>query len=352
LVAWLLCLFFYLKERRSVQLFLLLILGTGILLTFSRAVWVLWGIATVTSLVCLPELRNRRNLLKVGFTHILSCLTAALIKQDLLFFWHRVTSIQPDTAELQIRTVYWRDSLPIIRDYWWGGTGGGGWSLLQYGYQSKQYYVKYVHNHFLQMALDIGVVGLALFIILIVWFYFRAWKQGSNSLASKEQVYWFKSVVIVVSVILLHAGFDFDLSFPLVFGILLCLMSIVTDGDAVQVFKPSQIPFVLVGVVLIPLSLFSIFISFGYQQKEHGIRSAAEGRWDDAHQYFSRAKGLLPWSHSVSYESAKSYVLQGNLSRNLQDYHAAQMELEAAVKRAPLEKMYQDLMKDLEKVNH
>lgn len=351
LVALMVCLFFYLKERRFAQALVLVILGTGLLLTLSRAVWVLWGIALIASFISFPEMRNRRNMMIIGFAHLGSFLVAAFIKQDLLFFWHRVKSIQPDTAELQIRTVYWSDSLLIIRDYWWGGTGGGGWRLLQHEYQSKAYFVKYVHNHYLQIAMDIGIIGLGFFLFFMIWFYIKAWKQRTNVQLSIDQKYWSKSIIILVSVILLHAGFDFDLSFPLIFGILLFLISSVMDGEFTKVHKLSGLSLVLIGGVLISISGFALIISIGYQQKELGIRSAAESHWDEAHQHFSDAKRLLPWSHTTLYEYAKSYVLQGNHSRDLQDYYAAQVELEAALKRAPLEKIYQELKKDLEKVN-
>ncbi|WJH37106.1 O-antigen ligase family protein [Paenibacillus sp. CC-CFT747] len=51
----------------------------------------------------------------------------------------------------------------MIRDYWLRGAGGGGWSVQYYQYASKDYYVKYVHNQYLQVALDIGVFGLIVF---------------------------------------------------------------------------------------------------------------------------------------------------------------------------------------------
>lgn len=50
----------------------------------------------------------------------------------------------------------------MIRDFGWGGMGGGGWSLLQHEYQSQEYFVRFIHNHYLQVLLDVGVIGFVL----------------------------------------------------------------------------------------------------------------------------------------------------------------------------------------------
>ncbi|UUZ86673.1 O-antigen ligase family protein [Paenibacillus sp. P26] len=60
--------------------------------------------------------------------------------------------------------------------YRWG-RGGGGWSMLLPHYRSQDYYVKYVHNHYLQILLDTGLPGFILFSAILGIFATAVWKS-------------------------------------------------------------------------------------------------------------------------------------------------------------------------------
>ncbi|NTV28932.1 MAG: hypothetical protein HGA80_02505 [Candidatus Omnitrophica bacterium] len=70
------------------------------------------------------------------------------------------------------RLIYWRDAIKIVRDHPWTGTG-----LNTYANTIKKYNVDrglYPHNGYLQMAAELGIFGLAIFL----WFLFAHMVYG------------------------------------------------------------------------------------------------------------------------------------------------------------------------------
>ncbi len=314
------CLLSYLQERRITHAVLLTVNAVGLLLTFSRSVW-----ATI------------------GLAHLCSLVIALAIRGDRLFFWQRVSSIQSKTSEFQIRLVYWRDSLGMIRDHWWGGGGGGGWSVLLPLYRSQDYYVKYVHNHFVQVTLDIGIFGLLVFAVWLAFFYWSAIVRLVR--ANNENSLWTKGALLLVTVMVLHAGFDFDLTYPYLFGMLIGLTvpmfrktyPIRVSGRAVGLAAPA-----VAGIVCL---WGWLAVGYGYNQKaDYYVRS---GQLAEAQETFAQAEQMLPWSSWVLYGEAKGYVLEGNASGDVSNYRLAEEKLRLAHKMVPHQTGYTDLLNQL-----
>ncbi|KIL39974.1 hypothetical protein SD70_16435 [Gordoniibacillus kamchatkensis] len=349
LVALLICLFLYMKESRVRDLLLLAANGAGLLLTFSRSVWVLWLVSVLAVLLLFPELRKRKPLVFVGLGHLSSWLLASAVKRDPLFFVQRVKSIQPEASELQIRLIYWRDSLNIVRHSWWRGTGGGGWGMLQHLYQSQAYYVKYVHNQYLQILLDTGIPGLLVWLALIAVFYETAGKAAFRADGQGERKYWAKASLLLVSVMLLHAGFDFDLSFPLLLFLLVGMMLMPESVHRPAIsLRPPGVRIGL-GVLSLCVAVIGFWFAGGYLEKVEGVNLVLAGKLQEAGIHLQSAENTLPWSHSAKYESAKRYVLLGNTTKDRTYYEAARAELKAALKLAPQDELYASLLNDLNK---
>lgn len=337
------CLLSYLQERRITHAVLLSANAVGLLLTFSRSVWVLWLVMICAAVIWFPELRKRPVWATIGLAHLCSFVIALAIRGDGLFFWHRVSSIQSKTSEFQIRLVYWRDSLGMIRDYWWGGGGGGSWSVLLPLYRSQDYYVKYVHNHFVQVTLDIGIFGLLLFGVWLAIFYWSAIVRLVR--ANNENSLWTKGALLLVTVMVLHAGFDFDLTYPYLFGMLIGLTvpmcrktyPIRVSGRAVGLATPA-----VAGIVCL---WGWLAVGYGCNQKaDYYVRS---GQLAEAQETFAQAEFMLPWSSWVLYGEAKGYVLEGNASGDVSDYRLAKEKLRQAHKMVPHQTGYTDLLNQL-----
>jgi O-antigen ligase len=347
LVNILVCMMSFIQERRIVYVVLLTVNAVGLLLTFSRSVWVLWLVIVCVAVIWFAELRKRSVWIAIGLAHLCSLVIALLIKGDGFFFLQRVSSIQSNTSEFQIRLVYWKDSVGMIRDYWWGGTGGGGWSVLLHLYQSQDYFVRFVHNHLVQVALDIGVFS---FLAFAVWLGIYYWTAINRLRASKDETsLWTKGVMLLVTVMILHAAFDFDLTFPFLFGVLVCLT--VPMGGKMY---PLRIPVRVLGFVLPAMALVVClwgWLAVGYGEYLAANSYVKAGQYAEAQKTFAKAERLLPWSSLVLYGSAKGYVHQGNATEDAHYYQLAEEKLQRAHEMVPDQTLYVDLLNQLSAVS-
>ena len=74
----------------------------------------------------------------------------------------RFLSISLTESTFLGRLLYWKDGLRLFLHHPLG-TGYLGWHFLQYPNQTGVYAVQYIHNDYLQILLDVGVVGFGLF---------------------------------------------------------------------------------------------------------------------------------------------------------------------------------------------
>lgn len=350
LVAIIISVLQYARDGKRRELIVTAICFGGLLLTQSRSVWVLWILVVALLIVLFREIRTNQRLAFITAAHTFGLIIACSYKQDLLFFKNRVQSILPETSEFKIRLTYWQDSIGMLKDYGWKGTGGGGWSLLQQDYQSKAYYVKFIHNHYLQTILDAGLLGLTGFMGIIaafLWGVIRLWKNGEE-----EDRFWTKGMLVAVGALLLHAGFDFDLTFPLVTGLLLFLCArFAKEVPPALTIRRSSLKYIF---VIVAFGLFAAmgWLAIGYQQKELAVQLRDRGQPAASLSEFGKATGLLPWSHTIRYEFGKAYVLIGNETQDRQAYRDALTEVKKAVQLAPRESLYKELLNDLKNMGN
>lgn len=129
----------------------------------------------------------------------------------------RARAIGGYEPSFQFRLVFDRDALRIFRDYPLLGAGGGGWNALYHRYQDGLYFTTEVHNHYLQVAVEAGAVGLAAF--GLAWFAFgrHLWRlrrrlAGADEAQERWALLWAAGVAALALGV--HSFFDFNLSLP------------------------------------------------------------------------------------------------------------------------------------------
>lgn len=345
LINILICIQSYLKENRLLHLVLLTINAVGLLLTFSRSVWVLWLVMVGIAVIGITQLRRFPTLIPITAAHVCSLGIALWLKKDMFFFWQRVSSIQSNTSEFQIRLVYWKDSLKMIRDYWWGGTGGGGWNVLVPLYHSQDYYVKFVHNHYIQVALDIGVFGLTAFVMWLGIPVIAGLVRLIRSRKRQEDLSWSFMILLTITSLLLHAGFDFDLTFPFLAGVLVCLTA--SLGGQFIKLSLSKIGLAIAMPIALVIAGLWGWLAAGYGYSLEGNHLSKAGHYEEAQASYSRSAEMMPWSSLVLYNSAKGYVLQGNATGDAKYYQLAKEQLQQAHERVPEQMLYTDLLNEI-----
>jgi O-antigen ligase/Tfp pilus assembly protein PilF len=140
------------------------------------ATWLLAlvGLALVVLLHFLSgKVRVNARVLAVGFGVVVLVVVLAVgvvvVKGDWERFLpevlaERLSGFSLGERNVQERFVFYGDALKIIRDYPVLGLGGQGWKSRYFQYQSYGYATTEVHNHFLQVWVETGILGFLLFV--------------------------------------------------------------------------------------------------------------------------------------------------------------------------------------------
>lgn len=133
---------------------------------------------------------------------------------------NRIKNISLETGTFQERLVYYEDAIKTIM----ARPFGNGINMFQYKlYQdaSAFYDVKYIHNSFLQVIYDNGIINFVIFMTIIVIGLISVIKSKAN----------YKNYLILAYIsIMIHSLLDFDLSFA-IFLILIAILIILGDRD-------------------------------------------------------------------------------------------------------------------------
>ena len=192
-----------LKKQRVVQA---LILCIGILLSGSRTVFLLLAVVCITLAVRRKELRLPITALlavMVGGAVVYAAITGNV--QNVGRFL--TTSIHSST--FLGRFLYVKDGIRLLSHQPFG-LGYLGYYFMEPKIQTGVYSVRYIHNDFLQMALDIGILPCILFLWIIGRNVFGKGKDFKNRL--------------ILAVLSLHCLVDFDLEFTSMWFLLILLL--------------------------------------------------------------------------------------------------------------------------------
>ena len=186
-----------------------LLIAAGLLMTSSRGAWV--GLAGMLGLALMAWLQRRRfaTSKRQAFFWGLSAiaglgLAAALAATGWL---ERLLGQLPDpTGSMTGRTHLWLQGLPLIRDYLFTGSGLMGFRILFgiYGLLIHSPYQDHLHNTYLEVWLEqglLGFIGFALGALVIAGW---AWKV----LARRQISIWGWAGLAALAVAGLHGIFD------------------------------------------------------------------------------------------------------------------------------------------------
>ncbi|HHY06220.1 MAG TPA: hypothetical protein GX532_04500 [Clostridia bacterium] len=120
----------------------------------------------------------------------------------------RLTSITLERGGAGSRLYFYEDAVKLFQEHWLLGTGAGGWGALYKTRQGHLYDSTEVHSSVLQIMVESGIIGVALFLGIFgfllgqqIW---RSRKQKSTALA--------RVVLLAVFVLFFHSLIDFDLT--------------------------------------------------------------------------------------------------------------------------------------------
>jgi O-antigen ligase len=68
------------------------------------------------------------------------------------------------------RLNFWKETLPLIKEFPWFGTGAGGFEspFLKYQASANGYRVEFAHNDYLQYFAELGIIGFTLLAAIVI----------------------------------------------------------------------------------------------------------------------------------------------------------------------------------------
>lgn len=263
------------KERKDwLDAVYALIIAYGIYKSGSRTVYVLTALFVLVFLIAKIRINDDGKRRSYIICLVLAAAAIAVVVAVGLIGsgTGRLFSISVNASTFKGRLLYAKDALRIILKHPFG-LGYYGYFFVQGEYQTGLYNVVNVHNEFLQMAIDIGIIPALLFFGMIIY-----------NIVRKGAVIRDRMILLAL---LLHSLFDYDFQF---ISILLVLLLFV-KGDSGRKEKAGALTFVSIAAVNVILIVMSVVLGLS-------VRCYNKGEFD---------KSVDIWSHNTM---AKLYRLQ------------------------------------------
>jgi hypothetical protein len=215
------------------------------------------------------------------------------------------------------RVVYFKEALSIAGQRPVFGSGAGTFETKLMQVQDSFYETKYVHNHYLQVLLETGVVGLIAYLAMLCYAAFlllRSRRRVDEN--ADDAIPLFASLLLIV----LHTAIDFELSFEwflVVFYILLAIAAAMMEQQpaerggvrALSRFRP-----ILAKSLILILPCFMLLLIIGTALASYGVNHVEDDAGDISLEKLTGAvkRGIIldPF-HAADYKSAYVTILTG-----------------------------------------
>jgi hypothetical protein len=188
--------------------------------------------------------------------------------------------------------------------------------------------------------------------------YFFFYCRGINLIKAvkpdegKNNVIWTKGVLLTVTMLLLHGGFDFDFSFLILFALFMIFVEYIMKDSlkfgTVQI-QPNKSVRTVVIITTVMIITSTGWLVAGKSLQTIGQFKVLQADLVGAQSNYSLAIKMMPWAASPHYEMAKIYILLGNKTNDRNFYTLGQLKVEKAVHLVPKEELYRSLYLDLVK---
>ncbi|HAP31613.1 MAG TPA: hypothetical protein DCQ14_00950 [Firmicutes bacterium] len=237
-------------------------------------------------------------------------------------------------------------ALRIFRDHPVAGIGGRGWASLYHQYQPLLFYTTEVHNHYLQVLVEAGIIGFLAF--AAIWGFFLATlyrlfpRPGDDPEEDEEaERRWILVWTAGVSALGmgLHSAIDFDLSLPAMAIFLWSLLAVVRgpmQADPSAVLVPSDLraaaagstpaatpaatpviwfPYWGASLSMVFVALLLIFPAYRFSQAgmwgAKGAQQIEAGDLFMANEHYMQAVRLDPFQATYRADLAQLYSVAG-----------------------------------------
>jgi len=329
-----------------------------LLLTGARSSWLVFLLSLLIFIpLFIPYLKGTALKLKAVRALIIS-LVVLVISLGLLFTYDQtfrnsaLTSrtkslLSPyKVASVQARFKYWQTSSEIIKENFPFGTGIQTFYQIYPKYKHSSFKScthHFVHNDYLQLLSEAGILGLGAFIYLIFFYLYLLFNIISRK---RRKVPVFIGIAMGSVCFFLHSFLEFNIYIPALMVVLYLYFAFVSKESSLTV-KNCTIPasskkFLYPSLAV--LFLLSIWIgSLPYQGQIYnnkGLKYYKNGDFLTALESFKRASRLSPLNSYVWANLGKTYF-------RLKDMERAKSTFYKAIKSNPYEAINYEMLADI-----
>ena len=243
---------------------------------------------------------------------------AGLVIVSVFLLWDQIIGLIPDNiierfarisfSEINVflRLTFDKDALKIISKNWLLGVGGGGWKVLYYGVQDFYYISRAVHNHFLEVFVEGGILGFLSFLsITFLSFYYMV--QGIIKAESAKKKIYMTGLFTGFTALMIHSAFDFDLLYVSISLLFWAIIVIGTPEIKYKVKLKSDWAAPLLSVISAILILFNGINALAAYNAKVGLDLTGKNEYLAAQESYEEALRLDPYNYRYSFEISKLY---------------------------------------------
>jgi tetratricopeptide (TPR) repeat protein len=229
------------------------------------------------------------------------------------------------------RLVFYKDAMKLIADNWVTGLGGNGWDAAYRSVQDFNYIAAYVHSAYLQIFVDNGVFAFAAYTAIIVFAVVGALRFYISVKGNMHRTFA-AGLICGLLALVLHSGFDFDLTYISLVLLLWAMFAAATAGTKPPVingreaktraglFERSVIsisgrPLKLILIIICSILFSSHAMYFtGAYNRQAAFEYMQQKDYKNAMVYYEEACRLDPANTGYTFELAKLYHYFGKKS--------------------------------------
>ena len=198
------------------------------------------------------------------------------------------------------------DALKIISKNWLFGVGGGGWEVLYYSVQDFYYISRAVHNHFLEVFVESGILGFLAFLTTIILTTYYIFKEIKNANHTQNKIYLTGLLSGFIGLVI-HSAFDFNLSYVSM-GLLLWAMIVSGTPETRHILKlKGSWTAPILSIICAALILINGTTAIAAYNANKGLDLTTRKEYTAARPYYEEALRLDPCNYKYSYELSKLY---------------------------------------------
>ena len=207
------------------------------------------------------------------------------------------------------RFAFWETGIRVFLSNPFAGTGLGTFFLAYFTeFADNIWYSRFVHNHYIQIMSELGVIGISLFIAFIITNVVNIWKVIDRG----SYPPYCSGVVAAMIAFLIHIGGDFSWNFPGVAILFFLFAGLVTGYSnkckcIPNLSKKYQITFCMISIILLIIVIWPLTANLLYRK---ALLLEANNNYNQAINVYDLANSIYPINSMAFNFASNTYYNQ------------------------------------------